>query len=68
VPACVAENNALKELSQIGIVGSVGHPVRLDPVLKTAQLPAARADLNACLANVDGDNFPDHETKEKGGR
>jgi len=27
--------------------------VRLDPVLKTEQLPASIADLHTCLANVD---------------
>lgn len=45
-----------------GLVG--GHlPVGLDAVLQAVQLPAGVADLDAGLADVDGDAFP-LETRE----
>jgi hypothetical protein len=36
-------------------------PIRLDPVLKAVQLPAAVTDLNTSLAGMDRDDFTHFE-------
>jgi hypothetical protein len=35
-------------------------------VLQAVQLPAARADLNPCLANMDGDDLANHQSRSIG--